>query len=143
MATLQLRRTFQARRTQVFRAWTDPEAVKRWWLPGPGYAVPEARFDVRAGGAYRVAMRNPKGEVFHLSGTYREVEAPARLVYTWRWEKPEMDIGETVVTVEFHEHGASTEVVITHELFPADAARDQHRGGWTACLDHLPEVLSR
>ncbi len=141
MATLQLKRTFQARRTQVFRAWTEPAALKRWWLPGPGYSVLDAQVDLRAGGLYRVAMRRPSGEVFHLSGTYREVRAPERLVYTWRWERPEMDIGETLVTVEFRDLGTSTEVVITHDLFPTEAARDQHEGGWRTCLEHLPGAL--
>jgi len=141
MPTLHLKRTFQARRTQVFRAWTEPEALRRWWVPGPGYSVAEAQVDLRAGGTYRVAMRNPKGEVFHLSGRYREVQAPERLVYTWRWERPEMDIGETLVTVEFRDLGASTEVVVTHDLFPSQAACDQHQGGWSGCLDRLPEAL--
>jgi uncharacterized protein YndB with AHSA1/START domain len=141
VATLQLKRTFQARRTQVFRAWTDPEVLKHWWGPGHGFSVPEVQVDLRTGGTYRVAMRNARGEVFHFSGTYREVRPPERLVYTWRWERPEMDIGETLVTVEFHDLGTSTEVVITHDLFPTQAARDQHEGGWSACLERLPGAL--
>ena|SRR2546422_3574602 len=78
---------------------------------------------------------------FHLSGSYREVQPPERLVYTWCWERPEMDIGETLVTVEFRDLGASTEVVVTHDLFPSQAACDQHQGGWSGCLDRLPEAL--
>jgi uncharacterized protein YndB with AHSA1/START domain len=82
----------------------------------------------------------PDGEIFYLSGIHREVRPPERLVYTWRWAaKPEM--GETLVTVEFREAGGSTEVVLTHELFPTAMARDDHNRGWNGCLDRLAKLL--
>jgi hypothetical protein len=49
----------------------------------------------------------------------------------------EMDVGETLVAVEFHD----PEVVVTHELFASEAAREQHEGGWSGCLDRLPEAI--
>jgi uncharacterized protein YndB with AHSA1/START domain len=103
--------------------------------------VPAAEIDLRPGGGYRVAMKNPRGEVFYLSGTYREIEPPERLVYTWRWESSEMDIGETLVTVEFHDQRGSTELRIAHELFPDTAMRDRHQQGWSGCLDRLTGIL--
>ena len=138
--TLNLRRTFQAPREKVFRAWTDPEELKKWWGP-EGYATPSAEVDLRVGGKYRLGMRKlPDGETFYLSGIYREVRPPERLVYTWRWEaQPEH--GETLVTVEFREVGDSTEVVLTHERFPTEKARDDHNRGWSGCLDRLAELL--
>ncbi len=48
-----------------------------------------------------------------------------------------MDVGETLVAVEFHD----PEVVVTHELFASEAAREQHEGGWSGCLDRLPEAI--
>ena len=54
---------------------------------------------------------------------------------------PGAGVGETLVTVEFHDLGAATEVVVTHELFPSEAARDQHQQGWSVCLDHLAESV--
>ena len=138
--TLHLRRTFHAPREKVFRAWTDPEELKKWWGP-EGYATPSAEVDLRVGGKYRLGMRKlPDGEIFYLSGIYREVRPPERLVYTWRWEaQPEH--GETLVTVEFREVGDSTEVVLTHERFPTEKARDDHNRGWSGCLDRLPKLL--
>jgi uncharacterized protein YndB with AHSA1/START domain len=138
--TLKLRRTFKASREKVFRAWTDPEELKKWWGP-EGYVTLSAEVDPRVGGKYRLGMRKlPDGEIFYLSGIYREVRPPERLVYTWRWEaKPEL--GETLVTVEFHEVGRSTEVVLTHELFPTATARDDHNRGWNGCLDRLEKLL--
>jgi uncharacterized protein YndB with AHSA1/START domain len=139
--TLRVRRRFPAPRDRVFRAWTDPEALRRWWLPRPGVSVPQLELDVREGGRYRIAMKNEKGAVFHLSGTYREVRPPEKLVYTWRWERPDMDIGETVVTVEFRDLGTATEVVLTHDLFPSAAARDEHARGWSGVLEQLERTL--
>ncbi len=62
--TLNLRRTFKAPRPEVFRAWTDPEELKKWWGP-EGYATPSAEVDLRVGGKYRLGMMKlPKGETF-------------------------------------------------------------------------------
>jgi uncharacterized protein YndB with AHSA1/START domain len=138
--TLSLRRTFKAPRERVFRAWTDPDELRKWWGP-EGYVTPSAEVDLRVGGKYRLGMRKlPDGDIFYLSGIYREVRPPERLVYTWRWEaKPEL--GETLVTVEFREVGGSTEVILTHEFFPTPQARDDHNRGWSGCLDRLAKLL--
>ncbi|OGL22969.1 MAG: hypothetical protein A3G97_09945 [Candidatus Rokubacteria bacterium RIFCSPLOWO2_12_FULL_69_21] len=138
--TLQLTRTFAAPREKVFRAWTDPEEVKKWFHP-PGYETPSAEIDLRVGGKYRLGMRKlPDGEVFYLSGSYREVRRPERLVYTWQWEA-EPELGDTLVTVQFHDRGGSTEVVLTHELFPTEKARQEHERGWSGGLDNLAKIL--
>ena len=52
------------------------------------------------------------------------------------------DLPETMVTVEFHAQGASTKVVLTHEGFPNEMARDAHSGGWTGCMECLAATLS-
>jgi uncharacterized protein YndB with AHSA1/START domain len=138
-ASLSLRRTFQASRERVFRAWTTPEEIARWKGPGDR-TTPVVEVDLRVGGAYRVHMRSPDGGEMRLVGVYREVDPPKKLVYTWSWEtNPEM--GETLVTVEFIERGRATEVVLKHDLFPADEVRDQHAQGWHGSLDKLEKIL--
>ncbi len=132
--TLRLTRAIPAPREVVFRAWTDPEALKRWWVPVEGMSVPAAEVDLRPGGRYRFTMRNAKGEDVHLSGVYREVRPPERLVYTWRWEGSE---DETLVTVDFEATGGTTLLHLTHEQFRDDAVRDRHGIGWRGVLDRL------
>ena len=140
-AALTLRRTYAASRERVFRAWTDPEEIKRWWGP-PGTATPDAEVDLKPGGKYRFTMRSlPDGEPYFLVGTYREVIPPERLVYTWTWEGTSMEVKDSLVTVQFHDRGGSTEVVVTHELLPSDAARERHTKGWTGCFDRLQAFL--
>jgi len=139
--TLQVRRTVAAARERVFRAWTDAEEFRKWWGP-PGYSTPSADIDLRAGGRYRIAMKSPGGEVLHLTGVFREVRPPDKLVYTWNWEGTRGEhMGETLVTVEFLDRGRSTEIVVTHEGFPNDERRDGHQQGWLGCLDRLADAL--
>lgn len=136
--TLRLTRVVPAPREAVFRAWTDPEALRRWWVPFEGMTVPAAEVDLRPGGRYRFTMRNAGGEEFHLSGVYREVRPPERLVYTWRWDDGD---GETLVTVDFEAKGTTTLLHLTHERFPDAAARDRHGAGWSGVLDRLVAVM--
>ena len=139
--TLNLTRTYSAPRDDVFRAWTEPEALKRWFAPSDEFSTPIAEVDLRVGGAYRIGMKPPDQEdMFIVVGTYREVQPPERLVFTWSWEEG-IDVGETLVTVEFRDLGDSTEVVLTHELFPNEQARDKHNEGWNGCLERLEKIL--
>jgi uncharacterized protein YndB with AHSA1/START domain len=86
-------------------------------------------------------MQFPQEDIFYVSGTYREVQPPAKLVFTWRWEKPETDIGESLVTIEFYDRGSVTEVILTHEQLPNQAAYQQHQQGWSSIFDKLAEVI--
>lgn len=137
--TLKIRRTFAAPREKVFRAWTEPEELKKWFGPSDEYSTPIAEVDLRVGGRYRIGMRSPGGDLHVAIGTYREVRSPEKLVYTWSWEGGQM--GETLVTVEFHALGGSTEAVLTHEFFPSMEEREKHESGWNGCLSRLPKAL--
>ena len=87
-------------------------------------------------------MREPNGSEHRVFGVYREVDPPRRLVYTWSWEN-DPEIVESVVTVEFHERGNATEVVLRHEGFPTKESRDRHETGWGGCLKKLATVVTR
>lgn len=135
-AAVVVRRTFPASRERLFRAWSDPRELIEWFSP-EGYRNPSVDADVRPGGAFRVAMQKlPDGEPFYVNGEYRVVEPPARIVFSWTWEDPAMNVRDTVVTVDLLERGESTEVVLTHELLPAER-RESHMHGWNAILAKL------
>lgn len=107
--TLLLERSFQATAERVFEAWTDPELLKQWWGP-PGSVVTAVEVDLRVGGRYRLAIRQGPHTTYHVSGTYQTVDRPHRLVFTWRWENPEMDIGQSLVTIELDSDGKKTDL---------------------------------
>ena len=140
--SLRLQRPFLAPRETVFRAWTEPEALRRWFRVAEGYSTPIAEVDLRVGGRYRLGMRPPDGSpVLIVGGIYREISPPEKLVFTWRWETAEAGEPETIVTVEFVEHGGNTEVVLRHEGFTNEAQREQHAQGWQGCLEGLAQAL--
>ena len=135
--TLNLRRTFSAPPERVFRAWTIPAELMKWWGPGQ-YSAPQVEIDLRVGGRFRIAMKPPQGDIFYLGGQYREVQPPRRLVFTWQWEG---DPVETLVTLDFMERGGMTELIVTHERFPNQEQCDRHKEGWSASLEKLPRAL--
>jgi len=138
---LEVRRTIRAAQKRVFDAWTKPEELKRWHAPGP-MTVSLAEIDLRPGGKYRIHMRAPDGAEHKVSGVYKEVDPPNRVVYTWGWDG-DHPVKNSTVTVEFLDRGDTTEVVLTHEGFPAGDEQANHEKGWIAILDKLEAEFSR
>ena len=139
--TLRLRRKFPKPPAKVFQAWTQPEALKRWWCP-PGWEPADIVVEVRVGGSYRIGMRRTNdGKLVSIEGRFLEVAPPYRLVYTWHWLGAFEDMPETRVTVEFLAVDQGTEIVLTHENLPSVPSWQQHRAGWIAACDRMERVL--
>ena len=138
---LALDRTYPVAPEKVWRAWTDPEAVKRWWGPGPGDAVSLAELDVRVGGRFRIVFGGPDGKAHECAGIYREVVPNRKLVFTWTWPNstPER---ESLVTVTLRSAGKGTELVFLHEQFVDEKVRDDHERGWSGSFDKLEHFLA-
>jgi uncharacterized protein YndB with AHSA1/START domain len=139
--TLRMKRIVRAPASAVFRACTEPEELAKWWGPR-GFTTPIIELDLRVGGCYRFAMQPPEGDLFHLTGEFREVDPPSRLVYTFVWEPPDPDDRETVVTLAFHKVDGSTKVDFTQGVFATEARRALHEQGWTESFERLQELLS-
>ena len=125
----------------VYRALTDPEELAKWWGPR-GFTTPSVEFDPQVGGSYRIAMQPPDGELFHLSGEFREVDPPARLAYTFRWDPPDPEDRETLATLSLEDRGERTELLLTQGEFATEARRAIHEGGWTEAFERLAGMLS-
>lgn len=113
-------RTFDGARDLVYEVWTSPEHVPHWMLGPDGWTMPVCEMDLRPGGSWRHVWRKTDGEEMEMTGDYREVEPPARLVSTERWGA---DWPETVNTIEFVEEAGRTTVTMTI-LYPSQEARD-------------------
>ena len=137
----ELSRTVEASPERVFEAMTDPEQVAQWWGP-EGFTCPEVNLDAKVGGAYRIAMQPPEGELFHLVERYVEVERPSRLAYTFRWEPPDPDDRENVARIALREHEGATEVALTHGPFATEARCELHKAGWIDTLIRLASHLA-
>jgi uncharacterized protein YndB with AHSA1/START domain len=138
---LRLSRSFAAPRERVFRAFTSPAQLVKWWGP-KGFTVPACTLDVREGGDWRTVMRSPEGKDHIVSGVYQEIEPPERLVFTWAWEEDGARGHETVVTIELFEMPGGTRLELSHERFETEDSLDRHRHGWSSCFDSLEESLA-
>ena len=139
--TVCIERLFAVSRTRIFDALTSPEELRRWWGPR-GFSAPSVEVDLHIGGRYRIAMRPPEGDIFHVTGAFLDVAPPGRLAYTFRWEEPDPDDRETVVTVSLDQRGATTLLTVTQGSFATGARRELHQQGWRESLHRLGEVLS-
>jgi uncharacterized protein YndB with AHSA1/START domain len=135
---LVVRRTIRASAERVFEAWTRPELLRAWWGPRP-VTCSAAEVDLRVGGRYRIVNALPDGNSLAIEGEFRVVEAPRRLVYTWRMGEASQET--SLVTVRFEARGAATEVVVVHEEIPSEPVRDSHEKGWDGCLDGLERLF--
>lgn len=134
--TLRLERTIAATPDQVFRAWTEAEAMKQWYAPESTSTTIVHAIEPRVGGRHRVEMRGPDGVSHIVGGTFKEVDRPRKLVFSWAWEG-ERATGETLVTVLLSPEGKGTKLVLLHERFPSGEVRDKHQQGWNGCLERL------
>ncbi len=124
----------------IFAMMTEPTELARWWGPR-GFTVPEVELNLEVGGAYRLSMQPPDGDLFHISGEFQEIDSPGRLVYTFGYEEPTPDDLPTVVTLELVARGDATEVSLTQGMFATDERLSLHRDGWTDSFEKLREVL--
>jgi len=139
---LNIRRTFNAPRALVFRAWTEPQLLAQWSCPR-GFTCSENRGELRVGGTFSARMRSPEGSEHRLRGVYREIVPPERLVFTHCWVDEQGAPGpETLVTVTLAEHDGRTEMRFRQALFVSVEARDRHEQGWTSCFERLVELLT-
>jgi uncharacterized protein YndB with AHSA1/START domain len=138
---LELTRVLPAARPVVFEAFSAPDKLAQWWGPA-GFSTPSLDFLVRAGERYRIEMQPPQGERFLLTGEFRRVDPPARVVFTFVWDDPDPDDVETVVDLSFRDLGAWTDVALRHGPFRTEARRMLHHDGWTESFDKLERLLS-
>jgi len=150
---LVINRVFNAPREQVWKAWTEPEQMKRWWGP-KGFTSPVSKIDLRVGGKYLGSMRSPEGKDFWSTGVYREIVPMERIVCTDSFadEKgnvvPATHYGmgedfplEMLITVTFEDIGHKTSLTLRHEGLPADKMRELTEAGWKESFDKLAEIL--
>ncbi|MEJ1127613.1 SRPBCC domain-containing protein [Variovorax sp. CCNWLW225] len=139
--SLTLRRHYPVAAEKVWRAWTDPQALKAWFGPEEIVSVPIAEVDLRVGGRFRVTMLAADGETHDVSGVYQELVPNRKLVFSWAWRStPER---ESRVTVRIEPDGNGCELVLMHEQFFDEVARDGHEHGWTGAMVKLEQWLAK
>ena len=138
-------RTFDAPRELVFEAWTRPDLVKRWLYGPEEWKLAVCDIDLKVGGALRFVWRHTDGRTMGMSGVYREIAPPERLVFTELFDE-DWTGGETVVTMVFTERAGKTTMTQT-VLYSSRAARDAvlksgMERGMVQSYDRLAELLA-
>lgn len=119
---------------QAWRHLTDPQLLESWYWPASLQPVYEA--DAVPGGGFRFASQVASMAV---SGTYLEADAPKRFVKTWRWDGSNEET-TVIVTLEARADGG-TNLTLTHSGHGDAVALENHRTGWTDCLNRLGALL--
>ena len=140
-------RVFDAPRELVFRAWTDPKHMERWWGP-KGFTNTVEQMDVRPGGAWRIVMHAPDGGSYPAQGVYSEIVPPERLVFTNNAvDKDGNSIIDGFTTVTFADQDGKTKLTLhTRGVAMVGYAANYLKGmemGWTQSLEKLGEELAR
>jgi uncharacterized protein YndB with AHSA1/START domain len=137
---LRIERVLPAPRAAVYRALTNPEELREWWGPR-GFTTPEVDFDPQVGGSYRIAMQPPEGDLFHLTGNFQDVDAPARLAFSFRWNPPDPDDRETLATLTLEEQGRETAIRLVQGEFATEERLALHEAGWGESFERLEALL--
>jgi uncharacterized protein YndB with AHSA1/START domain len=141
--TIVIERELDAPRELVWKLWTDPDEVTRWWGP-EHFTTPRDKieFDLRPGGVCRLTMVGPDGEEYPSDGQFGVVEPPERFSFGEQsTEHPMIESGET--TIEFVALGNDrTKVIVTSRMVCAEELIQMAQAGWDSQLDKLEALLA-
>ena len=150
---LVITRVFDAPRELVWKAWSDPLRMAKWWGP-KDFTTPACMIDFRVGGKYLYCMRSPEGRDYWNTGVYEEIIVPERISCTDSFADAEgrivpasyygMDGDWPLVlhlTVIFEEVEGGTKLTLRHRGIPAGQMSELTDAGWNESLDKMMEVL--
>jgi uncharacterized protein YndB with AHSA1/START domain len=143
-ACAEIRRWLKAPPATVFAAFADAGLVGRWLSPAPEIRLDVLHFDFRVGGSYRFAYTMPDGQTVRVGGTYRSIDPPSKIVFSWVIEPPDEHAGidsEVTVTISAERNG--TDLHIRHDRLTQAGAVARHTEGWRGALDRLAVLLDQ
>jgi uncharacterized protein YndB with AHSA1/START domain len=161
MKPFEITRVLDAPRERVWKSWTEAKRLKQWWGP-KGFKVHTCKVDLRPGGVFHYGMTAPDGSDMWGKFTYRQIEAPKKLVFIVSFSDPKGGTTrhpghaswplETLSTVTFEEQGGKTKVTVL--WIPADSAtemerktfdegRDGMKQGWGGTFEQFANYLKK
>jgi len=116
---------------------------RSWWLEhnqchGLSYLYRRFALESAPSPIFRIVTKSKTAEYVH-TGTYHIVDPPAKLVFTWTASND----SQTLVTVEFLDHGEESDLVLTHERFTRGDVAKRYEGGWSTIADKLAAYLAK
>ena len=136
--TLEIIRLFDATPTQVFEAWLHREEWQAW-IGVEGMVCEVPVLEPHIGGKYHINMRLSTGQVIPVTGVFKSIEPPTRLVFTWGWENDSHQ--QSLITLTFRDKAGKTELTLRQEGLGSVANRDDNGRGWNSALNKLVAYL--
>jgi uncharacterized protein YndB with AHSA1/START domain len=146
--TISVKRTFNLPLSSVWKAFTEPESMKKWWGPKE-YTCPDCTIDFTVGGKFLASMQGADGKKIWSTGTYKEISPLKKIVNTDSFADSNGNIvaashynmpgdwgTEAMVTLEFEEVDGKTKLSLTHAGLPAEI-NDECMKGWQSSFDKL------
>ena len=133
-----VRREIAAPAEDLFDAWLDARSLGSWFRPSGGET--RAETDPRVGGTFRFVMVSGDSSVV-ASGTYREIDRPHRLVFTW--SSRDTSFQDSIVTVTFEPSSSSTVVEIHQIGLPDERSQASHQSGWSVILREFARTYDK
>lgn len=131
---------FRAPRDRVFKVWTEPGLLRKWFMAEDGWTVTAAEVDLQVGGAYHLSVSPGEGDSdMAIDGVFRVVQNPDYLEYTWLVAV--LKGRETLVQVRFIELESGSKIDLSHGVFESAEERQLHLDGWTGCMRRLHILL--
>ena len=143
---LVLERVIDVPRDLVWKAWTEPEHLKKWFTPAP-WTVVDCEIDLRPGGKFHTVMRSPEGQEFPSDGCFLEIVPLERLVFTDAllpgYRPSQEPFFTAIVTMEPHGEGTRYIAMAIHR---DESGRKQHEEmgfheGWGTALDQMVDYI--
>ncbi len=139
--TVIIERHFAAPPARVYKAWTDPSFVTRWWGP-EGFYTTDIQADLRVGGRWSNTMVGPDGKRYPSAGEFRELEDGKRLVLFDEGKDEFMKGHATKIEVTLEPSGSGTKMHLVHGVFKTVEMRDECKTGWSSSFDRLERLLN-
>lgn len=140
MARLELHHRYKASPDTIFRAFTQPKLLTRWFSPA-NMTTPKVDLDLKVGGQCCFTMQDAHGSEVTSRGKFLEIVPNKKLSFTWAWEHSREPA--TTVSVSMRQQDGQTVVVLTHDGFRDDDERNKHAMGWNDILGKLEDNLQR
>ena len=137
--TLVITRLFDATPQQVFDAWLDRQRFQSWIGP-EGIRCEVPLLEPKVGGRYRITMRMSDGRTLPVAGTFKTIDPPKHLAFTWGWDGDPQR--QSLIILTFRAKGAQTELTLRQEGLGSAANRDDHGKGWNSALNKLAAYLA-
>ncbi len=139
--SLTMNRSFKHSKQDVYDAWTNSEALVKWFAPTSDFTTIVHELNLKVGGHYRIEMVEPDGTIHAIHGEYVALNPFDQIVFTWEWESDEQHVN-SLVTIDLIEKNGLTEMSLVHEKLASQESVELHSEGWMGCLAQLEAYFS-